>query len=149
MKKIIIASILVVGLATGFAYAHGTNGFNMMGNGGHMMDGGGYGMMGNNGHMMGGGYGMMGPQMMGGNFGNGGNGACAGPGWNGNTTWDNEKQQKFLKDTTGLRKEMNEKRFEYWEARRNSETTKDEFTKLEKDMTDIHTKIDEKAKAYR
>ena len=52
MKKIIIASVLIVGLAAGFAYSHGNEragyGNNMMGSSYGMM-GGGYGMMGGNG----------------------------------------------------------------------------------------------------
>ena len=132
MKRIIIVSILTVGLVTGVAFAH-NSGFNMMGYGGHM----------------GGGYGMMGPNMMGGNFGNGGYGACTGPGWNSQNSWNSEKHQKFLKDSVELRKEMNEKRFEYWEAQRNPDTTKEQFSKLEKDMTDIHTKLGEIAQKNR
>lgn len=133
MRKIIIASVLVVGLAAGFAYAHG-NGY-----------GTGYGN-----HMMGGGYNnMMGSGMMGGYGGNGGYGDCPGLGLTGQGGWNSEPHQKFLDETTGLRKEMNEKRFEYMEAQRNPDATREQFAALEKEMIDIRTKLYDKAEQYR
>jgi hypothetical protein len=141
MKKIIIASVLVVGLAAGFAYAH-NNGYGMGGNGGHMM-GGSQGMMGS---------GMMGPGMMNGYRGKGGSGGygdCPGAAWFGQDGWNSESHQKFLEDTVGLRKEMNNKQFEYMEARRNSNTTPEQFSALEKEVIDIRTKLQEKAEQYR
>ncbi len=148
MKKIIIASVLVVGLAAGFAYAH-NNGYGMGGNGGHMM-GGGQGMMGSG--MMGGNYGMMGPGMMNGFRGQGGNGGygdCPGAAWFGQDGWNSKPHQKFLEDTVGIRKEINDKQFEYMEARRNPNTNREELSALEKDMIDIRTKLQEKAEQYR
>jgi len=143
MKKIIIASILVVGLAAGFADAH-NNGHGPRGYGGHMM-GGNYGMMGPG--MMGGGYGTMGPGMMSG-YG-GGYGDCPGAAWFGQDGWNSEPHQKFLEDTVGLRKELNEKNFEYTEAQRRPDTTREQLAALEKDMIDIRTKLQEKAESYR
>ena len=131
MKKIIIASILVVGLAAGFAYAH---------NNGH-------GPRGYGGHMMGGGYGNMGPGMMGG-YGNG-YGNCPGASSFGQDGWNSESHQKFLEDTVGLRRELNDKGFEYAEAQRSPDTTREQLAALEKDMIDIRTKLQEKAESYR
>lgn len=139
MKKMILAAVLAVGLATaGMAYAHGG-----YGNGGYGM--GGYGMMG-----PGYGYGMMGPGygMMGGGYGNGyacpgyGNGGYRG-GWN--NSWNNPNSQKFLDDTVQLRKQLNDKRFEYQEALRNPNTTREQLAKIEKDMIDLQAKISDKA----
>ena len=139
MKKIIIASVLIVGLAAGFAYSHG-NGYGRMGNGNTMM-GSGYGMMGPG--MMGGHYGMMGPGMM------GGYGDCPGAAQGGQGGWNSESHRKFLDDTVGLRKEMSDKGFEYMEAQRNPNTTREQLAALEKEMIDIRTKLQEKAEQYR
>jgi hypothetical protein len=124
MKKIFIATILAVGLASaGFVYAHG----------------GGYGMMG------GGGYGMMGPGMMYGHGDNDGDYGCPGAAGFGRNDWNSESQQKFLTDTVQLRKEMNDKRFEYQEALRNPKTTREQISTLEKEMIDLRTKLADKA----
>ena len=133
MKKIIIAAVLVVGLAAGVAYAHNNN-FRMGGHGGHMM---------------GGGYGMMGPGMMGSYDGNGGYGGCPVATQFGRNGWNSENHQKFLEDTVGLRKEMNDKGFEYMEAQRNPKTTREQLIVLKKDMIDIRAKLQEKAEQYR
>ena len=129
MKKIFIATVLAVVLASaGFVYAYGGG----CGGGGRgMMGGGGYGMMG-------GGYG--------GNYGCNGCPGAAGFGQNG---WNSENQQKFLSDTVQLRKDMNDKRFEYQEALRNPKTTREQLSTLEKGMIDLRTKLDEKADQYR
>lgn len=146
MKKIIIASVLVVGLAAGFAFAH-NNDFGRGGYGGHMM-GGGYGMMGPG--MMGGNYGMMGQGMMGGyGGGNGSYGDCPGASWFGQDGWNSEPHQKFLEDTVGLRKEMNDKTFEFREAQRNPNTTREQLATIQKEMIDIRTKLQDKAEQYR
>lgn len=129
MKKIIISSLLIIGLAAGFAYAHKSG----HGYGGHMM---GPGMMGPG--MMGGGYGMMG----------GGYGNCPGASGYGQG-WDNQSQQKFLDETAGLRREMHNKRFEYMEAQRNPNTTRGELAEIEKEIYDIQAKIQEKAQQLR
>lgn len=136
MKKIIIASVLIVGLAAGVAYSHGNWGG---GYGNHMM-GSGYGMMG-------GGYGgMMGPGMI---AGKGYYNDCPGAASFNQNNWNSESHQKFLDDTAGLRKEMNDKSFEYREAQRNPNTTMEQLSALEKDMIDIRTKLQEKAEQYR
>jgi hypothetical protein len=138
MKKIIIASILVVGLATGFAYAH-KNGNGMGGYGSHMMGSG----------MMDGSYGIMGPGMMDGIGADGGYGNCPGAAWFGKDGWKSESHQEFLKETVGLRREMNEKRFEYMEARRPPGASPEQLANLEKDMIDIRTKLQEEAEQLR
>lgn len=134
MKKIVISSLLIIGLVAGFAYAHKSgHGYGMGGYGGNMM---GPGMMGPG--MMGGGYGMMG----------GGYGNCPGAGGYGQG-WDNQAQQKFLDETTGLRREMHNKRFEYMEAQRNPNTTRAELAEIEKEIYDIQAKIRDKAQQLR
>lgn len=145
MKKIILASVLALGLATaGLVYAHG--GGNGYGGGYNMMGGGGYGMMG-------GGYGGMGPGMMGGYGWNGGYNSgpdADGFGPNGQQNgWNSENNQKFLDDTVQLRREMNDKRFEYHEAMRNPKTTRAQLAVLEKAMIDLRYKIAEKADQFR
>lgn len=85
------------------------------------------------GHMMGPGYGgyMMGP-------GYGGHMMdWMGPGYGADT--------KFLDETADLRKKLHEKKFEYFEASRNSETDPAVLTKLEKELYDIQSSIREKA----
>ena len=118
MKRILIATVLAVGLASaGFVYAHG---------GGYGMMDGGYDMMGDGHVMMGDGHGMMGDGR-------------------GNNSWSNEERQKFLNDTAELRREMNNKRFDYNEARRNPKTTRQQLSKMEKEMIDLRDKIYDKA----
>ena len=140
MKKVIIATILVVGLAAGFAFAHGNNGYGGRGYGGHMM-GNEYGSMGPG--MMGGNYGMMGPGMMG-SYG-GGYGDCPGASYFRKDGWNSEPHQKFLEDTVGLRKELNDKGFEYAEAQRSPDTTREQLASIEKEIIDIRTKLQDKA----
>jgi len=79
----------------------------------------------------GGGYGM-GPGMMGG----------WGPGhrWYGQGV-QNEACQKFLDETAGLRKDLHNKRFEYYEMVRNPKANPDDITKKEKETRDIQEKI--------
>ena len=93
----------------------------MMGQGGYGM---GSGMMGGYGR---GGYGM-GPGMM-------------GPGYYGQS----EACQKFLDENAGLRKELNTKRFEYFEAVRNPKTTAESAAKVEKELRDLQEKLYSKA----
>lgn len=136
MKKIIIASVLIVGLAAGFAYSHGNG---RAGYGNHMM-GSGYGMMGGGYGMMGGGYGMMG--------GSGGEGSyndCPGAASFGQGGWNSEPHQKFLEETVDLRKEMNDKRFEFMEAQRNPNTNREQLAEIEKEIIDLRTKLSAKA----
>jgi hypothetical protein len=138
MKKIIIGSILVIGLATGYAYAHG-NGWGG-GYGGHMMGNGGH-MMGYSGHMMGyGGQGMMGN--------NGDYTNCPGAAYFGENGWNSKGHQKFLDDTVNLRKELSNKRFEYQEAYRNPNTTKEQLASIEDKIIDIEKQLQSKAQQY-
>lgn len=65
-----------------------------------------------------------------------GPGACEGP-----FGYD----QKFLEETRDLRKQLHEKRFEYFEALRNPETSKETIEKIEKEITELQQKIYEKA----
>ena len=83
------------------------------------------------GQMMGPGYGMMGP---------GYGGQMMGPGARGYAP-----DQKFLEETADLRKDLHNKKFEYFEARRNPETNEEAMKKLEKDIYDLQTKLREKA----
>ncbi len=77
---------------------------------------------------------------------------CTGPGscFNGGA-YGPAYDSKFLRDTRELRKELNEKRFEYFEALRNPETKPETITKLQKEIWDLQQKIYEKAPrtAYR
>jgi len=136
-----IAIILVFSVSYGFAMMH--EGGHMMGQGtageiqqgqgaapgygGHMMGG----MMGQGGHMMGpGGHMGCGEHMMG--------GGMLGYG-------SEEEQQKFLNDTTDLRRAMHNKKFEYSEALRNPDIKRATLLKLKKEMLEIKVKMYEKA----
>ena len=143
MKKLLVTLTVVGILALGAgAFAFGPGWFG----GGNMMGGTGYsgimggGMMGPG--MMGGG--MMGPGMMGGGM-MGGYGMGSGMrGWN--TGPDRYGyDQKFLNETRDLRKALNDKRFEYFEALRNPETKPDRIAQLEKDINTLQQKLYEKS----
>ena len=144
MKTTVIASLLAIGLIAGNGLAQtGTDAAtpqqqqihgNMMGPG--MMYG---GMMGRG--MMG--PGMMHSGMMGGQGGQGFramgcNGMMGGMMMN---RMSPEQQQKFMDQTTDLRKQMMEKRFAYMEAMRNSDTTLQDLAKIEKEMLDLRSKM--------
>jgi hypothetical protein len=124
MKKLILGITVVLLLAFGaITYAHGPGGRccgQMMGPGygAHMM-GPGYG-----GHMMGQGYG---GHMMG----------------QGGTGYGYD--QKFLDETVEQRRELHNKRFEYFEAFRNPETSSETITKLEKEIHELQETIHKKA----
>ncbi len=81
------------------------------------------------------GYGM-GPGMMGGGM--MGGGMMAG-------YYQSEECQKFLDETTSLRKELYNKRFEYSEAYRNPKTSPETLVKLEREILDLQKKIYAKA----
>ncbi len=85
------------------------------------------------GHMMG--SGSYGGQMMG----TGGYGGHM-TGWS-SSGYD----QKFLDETTELRKELHNKKFEYFEALRDTEATPKTLTRLEKEVFALQFKIREKA----
>jgi len=101
---------------------------------------GGYGM----GPGMMGGYGM-GPGMMGGY----GMGPCmmGRYSYQGDSGYKDyaEKYQKFLNDTTQLRRELHDKQFDYFEAMRNPEANHEKITKLENEIHDLQKEINEKA----
>jgi hypothetical protein len=114
---------------------------------------GGYGMMGPG--MMGG-YGMH-PCMMGGGMMGSHMGGMMGPGMMGRYGYGSrgydpeayekyqKEYQKYLDDTAGLRKRLHNKKFEYHEASRNSETKRDTILKLEKELRDLQWELYEKA----
>jgi hypothetical protein len=118
MKKTFLAVAVISILAAGaMAFAHGPGGGG--GYGGHMM-GTGYG-----GHMMGSGH-MKGPMM----------------GW---SDADDEAVKKFLDETSVLRRQMHDKKFEYYEARRNPDVNAESLKKIEKEIHDLKWQIQEKA----
>lgn len=126
MKNTLLATALIVALTAGFAYGHG-----------------GWGKGGQNGaNMMGGGYGMTGKGIRGG----GNNWNCPGrAGGAGADWWGSEQQQTFLDETVTLRKQLNEKRFEFREASRNPDITAEQLGTLQKEMIDLRTQIGQKA----
>lgn len=67
--------------------------------------------------------GMMGGGMMGGYYG------------------QSEECQKFLDETSGLRKELFNKRFEYFEAYRNPKTSPETIVTLEKEIGELQEKM--------
>ncbi len=118
MKKVLIALTVIMLLGIGVAvYAHGPG------------RGGGYACPG-----YGDGYHMMGPRGYGGH---GYGGQMMG--------WRGGYDQKFLDETADLRKELNSKRFEYFEAVRNPKTDPETVTKLEKEIGELQGKLYEKA----
>ncbi len=115
MKTILVGITVVSVLALGtLAFAHSFGGWG----GGHMMCPG-YG----GGHMMGPGYG--------GHMG----------GWTGQGYGTKQTDQKFLDETADLRKELHNKRFEYFEAQRDPDTTTKTLAKLEKEIYELQEKI--------
>ena len=122
-----IAGSLIAAFLSAFGTPYGT----YYGMGPGMM--GGYGM---GPGMMGGG--MMGRGMMGGyGMGHG----MMGPGYYNQS----EECQKFLDETSSLRKELHDKRFEYMEALRNPKTTAETDAKLRKEIDELQGKISNKA----
>jgi hypothetical protein len=97
--------------------------------GSYMGPHGGYGM--GSGMM---GQGMMGRGMMG--------GQGMGPGMMGRGYRSQSPEcQKFFDETAGLRKELHNKRFEYFEASRNPKTTGESLAKIENEVRDLQQKI--------
>ncbi len=157
MKRILIITLIIAGLTAAYSFAEmqrgmmGTKGQEktsetpysggyypcpqMMGQG--MMGYGGYGMMGPG--MMG--YGMMGHHRMGGMMGPG----MMGYGDYGTGKYDPEAYQKYLDDTVDLRKKLHNRKFDYFEARRNPDTKRETLLKIEKEIHDIQWEIYEKA----
>lgn len=175
MKRVFVITILIFGLMVTFSFAHmqeGMMGSDMMGSQSqkrtgwtpyyygycpHMMGPSmmGRGMMGPGmmGHGMPG-MGMMGPGMMGMMHGGGmgygmGTGMMHGMGMMGPGMMgygNVEAYQKFLNETVDLRKELHNKKFEYFEALRNPKTKTETITKLEKGIQELQSKIYEKTK---
>jgi hypothetical protein len=138
------SSSYYMGPAVGYGMGPGMMGYGICpGYGGYgMMGGMGYGMMGMMPNMMMGGmgYGMMGmgPGMMGYGMGPGMMGYGAGYVYS-------KEFQKFLDETRDLRKELNEKNFEYFEALRNPNTKPDTIKKLQNELFELRNKIYEKS----
>jgi len=156
MKRIILITLLIGGLLSAYSYAQMGQG-HMMGQGmmgsqnqqsaGTPYDGGYYPCPQMMGPGMMGGYGM-GPGMMGGMMGPGmmGHmGGMMGPGGYGMQGSDPAAYQKYLNDTTELRKKLHNKKFEYFEAARNSDMKRETLMKLEKEILDIQWDLYEKA----
>ena len=174
MKRIILITILTIGLTATYGFAQMGQGMmdsgkGMMGSGQGMMggqsqqqtgeasDGSGYypcqqmmggGMMGQ-GHMGGGmmGQGHMGGGMMG--RGHMGGGMMGGYGYRGDDPEAFKKYQdeyqKYMNDTKDLRKTLHNRMFEYKEALRDPATTRKSLLKLEKEMMDLKWELYEKA----
>ncbi len=135
MKTTMIAMVLTLGLVTA-GLAYGGMGSGMMGSG--------YSGMGQG--MMGSGYSGMGPGATGYSNGNGNGYGGGGYGWNGYRNNSNSPQsQKFLNDTVELRRQLNDRRFEYQEALRNPNTSREQLAQLESEINDLQAKINYKA----
>jgi hypothetical protein len=86
------------------------------------------------GSYMQGSQGMMGRGMMG--------GQGMGPGMMGRGYQSQSPEcQKFFDETAGLRKDLHNKRFEYFEAARNPKTTGEALAKIEKEVRELQEKI--------
>jgi hypothetical protein len=72
-------------------------------------------------------------------------GGMMGHGMMGYDSSQSEECQKFLDENAGLRKELNNKRFEYQEAMRNPKTTSETIGKLAKELHELYQKIRGKA----
>jgi len=70
-------------------------------------------------------------------------GAC---GMMGGYGWDNPDMKKFLDDTVDLRRQIHAKMFDYMEASRNPDTSKEDLKKLAKELRDLQKKLWEKRK---
>lgn len=134
--------------------AMGYGGYGMMGRGGYgmmqhmgpgMMGYGGYGMMGNHQMMHGMGSGMMGYGMGPGMMGGGGCGMMGqGMGSGMMRGYDSDAYEKFMNDTKELRKKLHDKKFEYFEAVRQPDITREDVSKIEKEMWEIKKNINNK-----
>jgi hypothetical protein len=72
-------------------------------------------------------------------------GGMMGHGMMGYDSSQSEECQKFLDENAGIRKELNNKRFEYQEAMRNPKTTSETIGKLAKELHELYQKIRGKA----
>jgi hypothetical protein len=136
LAVISIFLLITVAYAQGPGMSGGEEGWNFCPYcGGYIGPRGGYGM----GPGMMGGYGRgygMGPGMMG--------GYGMHPGARGDYS-QSEECQKFFEDTSKERKILHDKIFEYHEAYRKPETTKETLVNMEKEIRDIQEKIYSKA----
>ena len=113
MKKLImVLAVVSIFAVAAAAFAHGPGAWA----GGHMM-GPGYGS-----HMTGMGYGHMGS-------------------WMSQGYDSSQSDQKFLDETADVRKDLHNKRFEYFEAQRDPETTNETLARLEKEINELQEKI--------
>ena len=117
MKKIVVAALLVVATAAGFAYAHG---------------GYGYGMMDGNS--------MMGPGMTGGAYG------CPMTAWTGSNATAGQ-YDKFLDNTVSLRKKLHDSEFNHYEAKRDPNTSPERLQTLEKEIAELQAGLQEQARS--
>ena len=148
MRQIFMITAIILAFSVAYGYGQMHEGGHMMGQGTTDIQQGqvaapGYGMMGQGygGHMMGGMKGSGGHMM-----GSGGHMGCGGHmmgGILGDGT--EEEQKKFLDDTADLRKEMHNKKFEYAEAQRKTDTKRATLLKLKKEMLEIKIKMYDKA----
>ena len=122
MKRLTLTLTILALLTLGVtAFAFGPNMFGT----GLMMNGYGYsGMMGGMGAGMMGGYGM-GSGMM---------------GWN-NPYTTNSQLRDFLDKTASVRKQLQDKQFEYYEALRNPDTKKETLEKLQREIFELQQKL--------
>ena len=133
------------GMGPGMMSKGRMGGYGMMGPG--MMGYGDCGMMGY-GHM--GGYGMMGQGHMGGMMGYGGYGmrgydAESYERYRENYKKSQEEYQKYLDETSSLRKKLHNKKFDYYEAIRNPDTKRGTILEIEKEIRDLQWQIYEKS----
>lgn len=63
----------------------------------------------------------------------------------GHENWTAEQHEQFLNNTSEIRKKLVLKRYEISEARRNKNTTPDQFGTLDKELIDIRTELQKKA----
>jgi hypothetical protein len=157
MKKVLVGLTVLTLIALGaIAYADGPGWYGM--GPGMMGPGYGYGGYGMGPGMMGPGYGYggygMGPGMMGPGYGYGGYGmgpGMMGPGYGYRGYGprrgyiQSEECQKFLDDTSQTRKELHNKRYDYFEAVRNPKSTPETIAKLEREIRELQEKLYEKA----
>jgi len=131
MKKIVLVTVLVLGIVVGTAMAQQNMHMKTTDQSMHQGQGMHQGQNMYKGHgIMGGGMGMdmMCNRMMG--------------------NMNAANQQKFLNDTKELRKQMQMKRFEYMEARRNPNANPQDINNLEQEMFNLSEKMKKQGEKY-
>ena len=131
MKKIVLVTVLVPGIVVGTAMAQQNMHMKTTDQSMHQGQGMHQGQNMHQGHgMMGGGMGMdMNCSRMMGNM-------------------NAANQQKFLNETKELRKQMQMKRFEYMEARRNPNANPQDINNLEQEMFNLSEKMKKQGEKY-